>query len=373
MILFSFIIPVYNVEKYLRECLNSIINQTYKNWEVILIDDGSQDNSDKICDEYAIKDKRIKVWHRENEGSLMARRCGVLYAKGDYFLFIDSDDLVNSKLLEVMNKIIESTGSDMVIYRFERFGRLIKSESPKVFEKGTIVGEGGLSKECIWKKVISGDELNNLCLKVVSRDIIDKDIDYQAYAFMKSGTDFMQSMILLDNAKKIYFTDEVLYYYRYNDSGISSTKAKTVDSKSLELHMKTREILQNKKLYYLNKNGYDSPENLQLFYKNCFTTKMDQIINWISNVKSKEEKIKIINFVLYKNAFENELKYLEPQIFSNSYIKIYRNFLVNKKKLFFILIKESNKRKFINEINILVNKIRICKLMRKRKKYGKKR
>ena len=58
MILFSFIIPVYNVEKYLRECLNSIINQTYKNWEVILIDDGSQDNSDKICDEYAIKDKR---------------------------------------------------------------------------------------------------------------------------------------------------------------------------------------------------------------------------------------------------------------------------------------------------------------------------
>ena len=221
MILFSFIIPVYNVEKYLRECLNSIINQTYKNWEVILIDDGSQDNSDKICDEYAIKDKRIKVRHRENEGSLMARRYGVLYAKGDYFLFIDSDDLVNSKLLEVMNKIIESTGSDMVIYRFERFGRLIKSESPKVFEKGTIVGEGGLSKECIWKKVISGDELNNLWLKAVSKDIIDNDVDYQPYAFMKSGTDLMQSMALLDNAKKIYFTDEVLYYYRYNDSGIS--------------------------------------------------------------------------------------------------------------------------------------------------------
>ncbi len=361
MILFSFIIPVYNVEKYLRECLNSIINQTYKNWEVILIDDGSQDNSDKICDEYAIKDKRIKVWHRENEGSLMARRCGVLYAKGDYFLFIDSDDLVNSKLLEVMNKIIESTGSDMVIYRFERFGRLIKSESPKVFEKGTIVGEGGLSKECIWKKVISGDELNNLCLKVVSRDIIDKDIDYQAYAFMKSGTDFMQSMILLDNAKKIYFTDEVLYYYRYNDSGISSTKAKTVDSKSLQLHMKTREVLQNKKLYYLNKNGYDSIENLQLFYKNCFITKIDQIISWISNVKGKEEKIN--KFALDEKLLDKGKRYLEADLFTQRYKKLFLIYIKkNKDKICCKLIRFSNYRKLVSLINYMI----IC--LRKRYK-----
>ena len=363
MILFSFIIPVYNVEKYLRECLNSIINQTYKNWEVILIDDGSQDNSDKICDEYAIKDKRIKVWHRENEGSLMARRCGVLYAKGDYFLFIDSDDLVNSKLLEVMNKIIESTGSDMVIYRFERFGRLIKSESPKVFEKGTIVGEGGLSKECIWKKVISGDELNNLCLKVVSRDIIDKDIDYQAYAFMKSGTDFMQSMILLDNAKKIYFTDEVLYYYRYNDSGISSTKAKTVDSKSLQLHMKTREVLQNKKLYYLNKNGYDSIENLQLFYKNCFITKIDQIISWISNVKEKKKKINIIKFALDEKLLDKGKRYLEADLFTQRYKKLFLIYIKkNKDKICCKLIRFSNYRKLVSLINYMI----IC--LRKRYK-----
>lgn len=355
MILFSFIIPVYNVEKYLRECLNSIINQTYENWEAILIDDGSQDNSDRICDEYAIKDKRIKVWHRENEGSLMARRYGIFHAEGDYFLFIDSDDLVHSKLLEVMNKIIESTGSDMVIYRFQRFGRLIKSESPKVFEKGTIVGEGGLSKEYIWRKIISGDELNNLWLKAVSRDIIDNDTDYQPYAFMKSGTDLMQSMALLDNAKKIYFTDEILYYYRYNDSGISSTKAKTVDSKSLQLHMKTREVLQNKKLYYLNKNGYNSIENLQLFYKNCFITKMDQIINWISNVKSKEEKINIIKITLNETFLDKGKKYLKTDTFVRRYKRLFSLYIQKRNdSIYQELIFLSNYNKIISLIKYII-------------------
>ena len=217
--------------------------------------------------------------------------------------------------------------------------------------------EGGLSKECIWKKVISGDELNNLWLKAVSKDIIDNDVDYQPYAFMKSGTDLMQSMALLDNAKKIYFTDEVLYYYRYNDSGISSTKVKTVDSKSLQLHMKTREVLQNKKLYYLNKNGYDSTENLQLFYKNSFITKMDQIISWISNVRSKEEKINIIKFALNEELLNKGKKYLKADLFSQKYKRLFGLYVKkNDDSVCQQLIHFSNYRKFV----LLMNYIIIC-------------
>ena len=90
--LISVILPIYNVEKYLEKCLKSVINQTYKNLEIILVDDGSKDNSPQICDEYAVKDKRIVVIHKSNGGLSDARNAGIEIAKGKYITLIDSDD-----------------------------------------------------------------------------------------------------------------------------------------------------------------------------------------------------------------------------------------------------------------------------------------
>ena len=90
--LLSVIIPVYKVEKYLRQCVDSVINQTYKNLEIILVDDGSPDNCGKICDEYAQKDRRIKVIHQENQGVSAARNLGTKLAQGEYITYVDSDD-----------------------------------------------------------------------------------------------------------------------------------------------------------------------------------------------------------------------------------------------------------------------------------------
>ncbi len=98
----SVIIPVYNVEEFLRECLDSVINQTYKNLEIILIDDGSTDGSGVICDEYEKKDKRIKVAHQENKGVSKARNAGYRLAGGDYVIFLDSDDIFDLALIEKM-------------------------------------------------------------------------------------------------------------------------------------------------------------------------------------------------------------------------------------------------------------------------------
>ena len=92
MAFFSIIVPIYNVELYLVDCLNSILDQTYKTFEVILVDDGSTDNCASICDEYALKDDRIKVIHKENGGLVSARKAGVNIASGDYALCVDSDD-----------------------------------------------------------------------------------------------------------------------------------------------------------------------------------------------------------------------------------------------------------------------------------------
>ena len=99
--LISIIIPVYNVEKYLKECVDSVRKQTYKNLEIILIDDGSKDNSGKLCDELAKEDNRIKVIHKENGGLSDARNVGIENATGEYIQFIDSDDFVEKDMIEI--------------------------------------------------------------------------------------------------------------------------------------------------------------------------------------------------------------------------------------------------------------------------------
>lgn len=103
----SIIVPVYKVEKYLAKCVDSILNQTYKNFELILVDDGSPDNCGKICDEYAMKDERIRVFHKENGGLSDARNYGIKKAKCEWIVFIDSDDYIKEDYIETLIKICE--------------------------------------------------------------------------------------------------------------------------------------------------------------------------------------------------------------------------------------------------------------------------
>ena len=107
----SVIIPVYNSEKFICRCVDSVLNQTYKNLEIFLIDDGSPDNCPKICDEYAKKDERIRVFHNENGGASVARNFALEKMNGDYVIFIDSDDYIKAEMIETMlNKIQEMGG-----------------------------------------------------------------------------------------------------------------------------------------------------------------------------------------------------------------------------------------------------------------------
>ena len=110
----SIIIPVYNVEKYLRVCLDSVINQSYSDYEVILVDDGSTDSSPAICDEYCSKDNRFQVIHQENMGLASARNTGIRAAKGQYLYFIDSDDCIHPDLLKIMVSAAESYDANLV-------------------------------------------------------------------------------------------------------------------------------------------------------------------------------------------------------------------------------------------------------------------
>lgn len=120
--LISVIVPIYNVEKYMKKCVDSIINQTYKNLEIILVDDGSPDNCPQICDEYAKQDSRIKVIHKENGGLSDARNAGMKIATGEYVSFIDSDDYISDDFVETLYTTMKTENSDIVecdIVKFE--------------------------------------------------------------------------------------------------------------------------------------------------------------------------------------------------------------------------------------------------------------
>ena len=112
--LISVIVPIYNVEKYLERCVESIINQTYKNLEIILVDDGSPDNCPQMCDDYAKKDSRIKVVHKKNGGLSDARNAGMKVATGEYVSFIDSDDYISLDFYETLLETIVDNDSDIV-------------------------------------------------------------------------------------------------------------------------------------------------------------------------------------------------------------------------------------------------------------------
>ena len=115
----SVVVPVYNAEKYIKTCVNSIRNQTYKNLEIILVDDGAKDNSPQICDDFQKEDARIRVIHKKNEGAGKSRNRGIEIATGDYILFVDSDDYIKSTLIEKCVKAADGCKAAIVMFGVE--------------------------------------------------------------------------------------------------------------------------------------------------------------------------------------------------------------------------------------------------------------
>ena len=120
MVKISVIVTVYNIDKYINNCLKSILNQTYKNFEVLIINDGSTDNSQKIIDKYVKKDNRFKSFIKENSGIADSRNYGISKVNGDYFIFIDGDDSINSELLERLSQVISNHDYDLIKYNAKK-------------------------------------------------------------------------------------------------------------------------------------------------------------------------------------------------------------------------------------------------------------
>ncbi|MGK0724365.1 glycosyltransferase family 2 protein [Aerococcus urinaeequi] len=217
---FSVLIPVYNVEEYIEDCLDSVLRQTYSNYEIIITNDGSTDRSGQICDNYAYNDERIRVYNQENKGLLLARRNSIAHSTGEYCLFLDSDDSWKTNTLEVIYNTIMDTRADMVIFNWDRVtGNKVITSEPLYENKQEFSGS---SKNEIIERFITTNKLNSLCLKAVKTNIIDKENDYSFAQGLTMGEDAIQSIPLFLNSQKIIYIQDSLYNYRMNEDSATN-------------------------------------------------------------------------------------------------------------------------------------------------------
>ena len=212
--LISVIVPCYKVEEYLGKCIESIQKQTYKNLEIILVDDGSPDSCGSICDEYANSDIRIKVIHKENGGLSDARNAGINIAKGKYIAFVDSDDLVTEDYIEYMYSMIAKTNCDLAISGVKT---IFKNDEIKE-EEGTRKNEV-LTAEQTFEKLLFADVID-VCAyaKLYKRELFD-DIRFPK-GRVYEDTAIMYKIIEKAN-NKIVFGDKRCYYYISRAGSIS--------------------------------------------------------------------------------------------------------------------------------------------------------
>ncbi|GIM55028.1 glycosyltransferase family 2 protein [Capnocytophaga cynodegmi] len=218
--LFSVIIPVYNVEKYLPECVNSVLNQNFLDYEMILVNDGSTDNSGNICDEYAKKYSNIKVIHKENGGLSDARNFGIKEAKGDYLMFLDSDDFwQGTNILSDLSKVIENEDPDVILHGFTEYDQT----NLKKIVKPLCISPLDLKNDFL-KLVQYGIFDFTGCNKIISKKLIDDHL--LLFPLGRLHEDIYWCFDILKNMKIISFYQKNFYFYRINRSGAITHKMK---------------------------------------------------------------------------------------------------------------------------------------------------
>lgn len=216
--LVSIIVPVYNVENYLTECIESTLNQTYHNVEIILIDDGSTDRSGKICDTYANKDNRIKVFHKKNGGLSDARNMGIEKVTGEYIYFLDSDDILPTGAIEKMLNACVKEDADMAIAGSEKF---VDNKLPQSSEKDEVQSGEMLDKtETIRRMLLHEGFGHEAWGKLYKKDIWK----YERFPKGKLYEDYATIYKIACGCNNAIILKEKLYWYRIRSGSIMRSK-----------------------------------------------------------------------------------------------------------------------------------------------------
>ncbi len=291
----TIIVPVYNVENYLQYCVDSLLKQTYTNFEILLIDDGSKDNSGKLCDELQIKDERIRVYHKQNGGLSDARNFGIEHSNGDFYLFIDSDDALHPDFCKVLIELQKKYGADIVSTSMKRFydfsqinefNKLTYSASEKVFYDNDILQQYFNPNE---KRFIE----HGLCMKLYKKELF-KEL---RFAIGRLHEDLYITHQLLKLSHCFVFINLPYYYYfQKNENSICKNyKPKNftdeIDAVSLmlssfnsnpEIMPHLKKFIADHYMYLITRYyGYLSE------YKEL-KQKKDELVKWIKNYLKTE-------------------------------------------------------------------------------------
>lgn len=305
--LVSIIIPVYNVEKYIRNCLESVINQTVKNIEIIVIIDGSLDNSSNIVYGFAKKDKRIKVIDRENKGVLYSRIEGVQHSNGEYIVFLDGDDTLMLNSIEIMIQAITLEQADIVK------GNYIKQLKNTVIKNKSYVTEKKTFSKAeyepfIYDLLYQDIYFNSMCYCMIRKQLLtDISLEYD----LKYGEDLITMLELILKSNKITIIPEYIYNYNINENGITLTKNEDKMKKKITDTIKVyNRLFDYVDIYEItNKEYYRELANTKLLF---YLTM--HFLNLFTMTKN------------YKKAFEdlqNSLKNIDIKKINKEYLKKY--------------------------------------------------
>lgn len=313
----SIVVPIYNVEGYLKKCVESILNQTYKNLEIILVDDESPDRCPNICDEYAQKDKRIKVIHKKNGGLSDARNAGINIATGKFISFIDSDDYIDENYINTLYKLCIENKVDIAECDFLRFKdeSEIRNQLNKKYKyENKVIDNREMMKRMFSKK-------KSIRTTVVWNKLYKKTLfDEIKFPKGKLHEDEFTTYKIIFNSKKIALTDKKMYFYRQNDRSIMGEMFNEKRYDALDAFRERKEFFERKKeekFFYKADNRYQS--KIINFY--CLTRK------YINNsIKQQNELIKLArnNFHNMNRKIKYKIKFILFDISPNKYYYIWR-------------------------------------------------
>lgn len=319
MPLVSVIVPVYKVEQVVKNCIESILNQTFTNFELILVDDGSPDNSGKICDEYAQKDDRVIVIHKENGGVSSARNVGIDKAKGKYICFVDSDDYVSKDYLKTLIDVEENNNADNIWCYFKS----VDKYSEKIDCK-EVSSEPNIEKYTV-KDIMTLHEkwldAGPVCKLYISDIIKENNLKFDES--LSLGEDLIFNFVYLDYTNKniIVINNELYFYLQNNENSLS----KKYYQDMFEIYKKINSVMYQ----YLNKWNCDKSQ-FGKYYNSCFFKYEVVLKNTFSNQNnvSDKEKIKINNKILKSKEFTmaiNNMSYKPNILYKIAYLcKNYR-------------------------------------------------
>ncbi len=280
----SVVVPVYNCEKYLRKCINSILSQTFSDLELILVNDGSTDKSPEICDEFKLNDKRVKVIHQENKGVSGARNAGLDIAKGNYVGFVDSDDYLSDDMYEFLYNNLKKAKADVSICGIincflKNDGKEERKKQTNFEGSGILTGEEALS-ESLKSTVFSVNPVNKLF------DI--HLFDNERFPENKTSEDAFLIPVILSKAKKVVYDSNIKYYYVRHENSITTSEFSVKDMFVIEAY--------SNHLDWIVKKYPKLIKAAEFRYIWSYIYVLDKMIISEKKVKS-EEYNKILNFV----------------------------------------------------------------------------